>query len=259
MFGFESTRHLTNFLSTSTKIASFLVQASSSYFLNSEEIKKRLKGMALTQSYSRTVLKKMGFEVQVKGIKPDFENNNYFMVCNHMSYLDILVLSSVHPAMFVTSVEMENTMLLGELAKLGGSYFVERRNKAKLTAEIQDLANLLKKGINVFVFPEGTSTSGQEVLRFKRALFQSAVLAEKEVLPICLKYETIDGEKFSVSNADKVCWYGDMDFFPHMKGVMNLKKVEVSIEFLEPISTRDKTKEELAEITENLVRQAYFK
>lgn len=257
MFGFKNFRQFKNFFLTVIKIILFIAHATVVYLFSRGDISKRKRGMRLTQKYSKDILKQMSFEVIVKGKIPD-PKKNYFFVCNHMSYIDILVLSSIRSSMFVTSVEMQHTPLLGQLSKLGGSYFVERRNKIKLQKEIEDLSELLKNGLDVFVFPEGTSTNGQNLLPFKRALFQSAILANKEVLPICLLYETIDAVKFSPNNADKVCWYGDMDFLPHLMGLMDLKKVIVSVEYLEPITCDNKTKEELSQSTENIIRSTYL-
>jgi 1-acyl-sn-glycerol-3-phosphate acyltransferase len=100
-------------------------------------------------------------------------NKNYFIVSNHLSYIDILLISSVLPTSFVTSVEMKNTPFLGQIIQLAGCLFVERRNKKNIMNEIGDIENALNKGLNVTVFPEATSTNGEQVLKFKRSLFMN--------------------------------------------------------------------------------------
>ena len=129
------------------------------------------------------------------------------MVCNHMSYLDILFLSAGEPTVFVTSVEMKETPFLGACSELGGSYFVERRNRNQIPQEIRDLAQLMRDGFHVFVFPEATSTNGMGILPFKKSMFKAAVEAEMDVLPICLRYEEVNGEPFTFSNKEKICWF----------------------------------------------------
>ncbi len=74
------------------------------------------------------------------------------------SYLDVLIISSVFPASFITSVEIAKDFFLGTLARLGGSIFVERRRKIRLLKDIDAVSNVLSSNLNVVLFPEGTST-----------------------------------------------------------------------------------------------------
>jgi 1-acyl-sn-glycerol-3-phosphate acyltransferase len=196
--------------------------------LSTRNIWKKRKWRAQTIArWCRRTNRLLGIEVSVDR---DIDKNiNYLIVSNHMSYIDILVLSSVMPSNFVTSIEIRNTPVLGQLCELGGSLYVERRNKSNLEKEIEDLTNGLKEGLNIFIFPEGTSTNGEEILRFRRPLYNSAIFAHKPVLPVTLNYTKIDGEPFSKSNRDKVCWYGDMSFLPHLWELAGCKKVEAHI------------------------------
>lgn len=219
-------------------IMKFLAQ---SYYLKrtvKDPVVWRRRTIELVSDFCRKLLKEIKIEATYNFSDPDLfkEGKNYFMVCNHMSYMDILFLSAGEPAVFVTSVEMKNTPLLGELSDLGGSYFVERRDRSKVPGEIKDLGELLKQGFHVFVFPEGTSTNGQKILPFKRALFSAAIAAQKDVLPICLRIEEIDGEPFDQKNHDRICWYNDMAFLPHFTKIMSVKSMKVSVNYLKPIS-----------------------
>ena len=148
------------------------------------------------------------------------------------------MLSAGEPAVFVTSIEMKNTPFLGELASFGGSYFVERRDRNRVPGEVKDLAGILRQGFHVFVFPEATSTHGLHILPFKRALFTAAIEAERDVLPVCLRVEEIDDVPFHEHNHQRTSWYGEMDFFSHLVQFMAIKKLKVSVNYLEPISVR---------------------
>lgn len=210
----------------------------------------------------RRLLIYIRLEVSYKFSRPDLFANGkkYFMVCNHMSYLDILFLSAGEPAVFVTSVEMKETPFLGELSLLGGSYFVERRNRHKIPKEIQDLAQLMKEGFHIFVFPEATSTDGMNVLPFKKSMFKAAVAAGFDVLPVCLRYEEINGDLFSYKNKDQICWYGKMPFTPHFLRVMGLRSAKISVEYLDPISSREfPDRSLLADKAYEQITNAYFK
>ncbi len=201
----------------------------------------RRKAVLFVALQSRRLLRWIRFDIQYKQSRPDLFANGkkYFMVCNHMSYMDIVFLSAGEPTVFVTSVEMRETPFLGQCAEFGGSYFVERRDRKKIIHEVKDLADLMKNGFHVFVFPEATSNHGLSILPFKKSMFRAAVEAGADILPICLRYEEIDGEPFNESNHDRLCWYGKMSFLPHFLKMMKLRSVKASIEYLEPISSRE--------------------
>jgi len=160
-----------------------------------------------------------------------------FIVANHLSYLDVLVMNASLSACFVTSEEIKETPFLGQLCILGGCLFVERRSRSRLGIEISEIKEALISGSNVVVFPEATSTNATGVLRFKRPLFQAAIQAKSPIANYCIQYEKINGEPFQLKNRDQICWYGDMDFFPHFWKFLKLKKIEVRLEFIDVIET----------------------
>lgn len=222
----------------------------------------RLKFYTKTVSLkSRLTLKKLNFEVNVKGLNQQrMDAQNFLLVCNHMSYLDVLVMSSIVPSVFVTSVDMGESGFLGTLAELGGSIFVERRNRSQVERDLNNMTEVLKSGFNIVIYPEGTSTNGDTILPFKKSLLMSAVFAGKDILPVCIKYREINGKVFSPANRDHVCWYGDMDFMPHILNLFKTKKVVVDLEFLEPIQTNpDSTRDELASKAYEAITTAYQK
>ena len=174
-------------------------------------------------------LKVLRVEVERKGdVTANFRG--HFVVSNHLSYLDILILCAQFPTCFVTSVEMRDTPGIGFLTKLANCLFVERRNKERIHAEVQELTEALKNGVNVTVFPEATSTNGDQVLRFRRPLYRAAIDAQRPVLPICLNYLSIAGEALSRSNRDRVFWYDDMTFVDHLWGLAGTNPIRVSVD-----------------------------
>lgn len=189
------------------------------------------------------------------GVKPNYvghdidENQNFLMVGNHLSYLDVVLYASKYPCLFVTSVEVRDSFGLGHICKLAGCVFVERRSRKGLGSEVSEITEALKNGLNVIVFPEATSTNGESVLRFKRPLFQAAINSGKPVLPIVLNYKYINNQPVRLSNRDQICWYGDMDFIPHFWNFLNLSSVEADVKTLPPI-----TDTEILDITDLSVK-----
>lgn len=229
----------TNLVKVNYQISKYLMQAVGNTVVNrNDSVEQRKKALEITAHNSKGVLNKLGIQVKPHYSRDNLFEQNYFMVCNHMSYIDILVLSSIQPAVFVTSVEMEKTFFLGDMAKLGGSFFVDRVNRRKMKQEVQALVNLLDDKFNVFIFPEGTSTDGSKILPFKKSLFRVPHQTGFPILPICLKYKTIDGEPFSPQNCDRICWHGDMTFAPHFLQLMTLKELVAEVHYLDPLDSK---------------------
>ena len=148
-------------------------------------------------------------------------------VANHLSYLDILILSSLRPSLFVSSQEVRRDPLLGTLTRLGGSLFVERRSHSGLKAEIGALSRVLKEGAQVVLFPEATSGNGEAPLPFRSALLQAALDGEVPVQGTCLSYIWVDDHSFGPGVRDRVYYYGDHRFLPHLLGLLRVRRVDV--------------------------------
>lgn len=257
----KSAAKLVNGLTVGSLISAYAAQASIAKVLVRDEKKRRRIFIENISRYSHLSLKQMNISVETIGHDPKkFKNKNYLFISNHMSYLDILCLSSIHPAMFITSVDMGEAFFLGRMAELGGSLFVERRNRSKIERDIESIATALREGFDVVLYPEGTSSSGEKVLPFKKSLLMAAVKAQVDILPVVIKYAEINGERFSEKNRDKVCWYGDMDFGPHFLGVLGLESVKVVIEFLDPIKVSPEAdRQELASQAFSQISECYNK
>lgn len=222
--------------------------------------KTRLQYFNRTVStYTKKVLQTINCEISTPGFDPSlFEDENFLIISNHLSYLDILITSSVLPSCFVTSVDLGESKFLGTICELGGALFVERRHRGMIEQDTRNLAETLKDGFNLVLYPEGTSMNGEKVMPFKKSLLMSAVQAQKNILPICIKYLEIDGEPLSVENRDRVCWYGDLPFGGHAASLMKTKSLKVELQFLDVIKvTPESTRHELAEKAQAAITQAY--
>ncbi len=158
--------------------------------------------------YCRISLKVLRINVETNITAVDAKSS--LIVSNHLSYTDVLCLSSIYPTLYVTSHEVRETPGLGLICRLSGCLFTERRKSKRkadtIAREIKEIGDCLKAGLSVTIFPEGTTTNGQTMLPFKTPLLQSAIENKTPIFPLCLKYE----------RPDIVAWYGDMTFLPHM-------------------------------------------
>ncbi|NBQ52569.1 MAG: 1-acyl-sn-glycerol-3-phosphate acyltransferase [Proteobacteria bacterium] len=188
-------------------------------------------------------LKTLGVKVEkidvTGGIRSGMRGGEgHLIVANHLSYLDILVVASLRPMLFVTSNEIRDSGFLGYLAKAGGCHFVERRNRDQIQREVAEIAGSLSQGLSVVVFPEATSTNGAQVLPFKVALMDAAIVSGRPLLPLCLNYREIAGQPVGISNRDEICWYGDMTFLNHIINVARRGNIVVAVTKLHEVSVK---------------------
>lgn len=200
-------------------------------------------------------------KVKVTGNKEYLDGReNYFFVSNHLTYMDIFIFSSVVPACYVTSIEMKKTPLLGHAAQAAGSLYTERRNRDNIMKEIQMVTNGLKNNLNVFVFPEATSTNGEEVIMFRKSMFNAPIQAQTKILPFTINYRSLGGEELHLGNRDSIFWYGDMGFPGSFIDVLLHDYIEVDIHVHEPVMPdKDHCPMELANHVHSIVASKYVK
>jgi len=130
---------------------------------------------------------------------------------NHLSWIDIVAAIATWPCTFVAKREVRDWPVLGRLAAALGVVFVDRARKRDLLTAIPAIEHALGRGSLILLFPEGTTSDGQGILRFRTALFESAVRAGVPVFPVALS-GSVDCESadHDVGDRDNVlCWYGD--------------------------------------------------
>lgn len=137
-----------------------------------------------------------------------------FLVANHLSYLDILVLAAVAPCVFVAKREVRGWPLFGWFARTAGTVFVDRERRTDAGRTVAAMRALAGQGVTVVLFPEGTSSDGREVLPFKSALLQP-LTGEPGCAVAHLRYALSDGDA-----AAEVCYWRDMTLFPHLVNLL---------------------------------------
>jgi lyso-ornithine lipid O-acyltransferase len=186
--------------------------------------------------YHRMCCRILGFRVAVKG-KPCDDRPMLFVV-NHISYTDITILGSLIKGSFVAKAEVARWPLFGLLAKLQRTVFIERRARST-TMQRGEIVDRLAAGDGLILFPEGTSSDGSRVLRFKSALFSAAetCVGGRPVMvqPISLAYVRLNGVPMGRLYRPFFAWYGDMDMASHLWTQLGLGIATVSVEFHAPV------------------------
>lgn len=170
------------------------------------------------------------------------------LVCNHISWLDIIVLGAQGQFSFVSKHEVAEWPVVGYLAERAGTLFLRRGNRDSARDICNAMTQRLNRGEYMAFFPEGTSSTGSSVLRFHNRLFQVAIDAGVQVQATALAYR---GTAHTV-----VPFVGDDEFLPHLWQVLALPEIQVDLFFCEPISTEHQDRKALAEHTRAQITEA---
>src|SRR5215471_931639 len=165
------------------------------------------------------------------------------IVANHSSWLDISVITAVAPVVFVAKQEVAGWPVIGLLAKLQRTVFVDRTRRHKTPDVNAEIAQRLSAGDPVVLFGEGTSSDGNRVLAFRSALIGAArdALAEAEhtgrvwIQPLSIAYTRLHGLPLRRHDRPHVAWYGHMTLAPHFARIARHGGVEVSVTWGEPV------------------------
>lgn len=221
--------------------------------------KKLTLATRLSSLWCRMLLKALVVRVDTK-IHSSSPGKKYLIVANHLSYLDIFVISSVMPSVFVASVDgVKENLILGKITELSGGVFIERRRKWGILREIEEISGIMNMGFNVVLFPEGTTSNGAGLLPFKTPFFRAPQLSRVDVLPICIKYTKTNGEALSIENMFSVFFYGKITFFKHLFKLLSLKSINVELSLLRPIGTEEtECRKELADLAFKAINKEYI-
>jgi 1-acyl-sn-glycerol-3-phosphate acyltransferase len=241
-------------------VVSFLIISVIADILISNRRRKLLFFSKNASFYTRLLLGAFGVRVKYRNIDNLTRGDkNFLIVSNHLSYIDVFIIFSLVPSVFVANSELNDQFLLGSLTGYAGGIFVERRNRTKLSEEIDLISDLLDDGFNVVLFPEGTTSNGDGVLPFKNPFITAAMRSVVDIVPVCVKYRRIDGEDISSTNRDDVYYYGDATFFDHALRLISHKAVEAEMFELEKIEVKPgRTRKELSNLAYSIISSAYL-
>lgn len=214
--------------------------------------------------YHRQVCRLLGIRLHVEG--KIAENTPVLVVANHVSWLDIPVLSAVAPVSFVAKKEVGSWPFVSSLARLQRSVFVDRERRTAVGQTTTEIIERLKSGDAIVLFAEGTSSDGNRVLPFKSPLFAAvkptlanglAAAPDACVQTLAIAYTHLHGIPLGRSGRSLVGWYGDMEMAAHAWELLKAGPLDVKISIDPPVSLSDfADRKELARYTEDRIRQA---
>lgn len=192
--------------------------------------------------YHRILCALIGVRIRMVGERaPDFP---LLILSNHASWLDIVVITALTPAVFVAKKEVARWPVFGWLAKLQRTVFIDRERRHRTGAATQEIAERLLGGDAVVLFAEGTSSDGNHVLPFRSALIGAVHHAigsstrhdRVTVQPLSLAYTGLSGLPLGRADRNRIAWYGDLDLVPHLVRVCAAGAVDVVASWGEPVA-----------------------
>ena len=177
------------------------------------------------QHTSRQILSSLDIQYRVEG-QPVHRG---LVVANHLSYLDILIVSAAMPCFFVAKIEIGGWPLFGKLARIGGTIFVDRSSLASAQSVAAQMEERMKLDMPVLLFPEGTSTDGKQVLRFHSRLIDPATTTGQPITPASVRYVLGGGMK-----EIDLCWYDDEAFASHLWKTLGVVGFSGEVRFGQP-------------------------
>lgn len=180
------------------------------------------------QVWSRGMLACLGIRLEVQGDAT--LPGPLLLVANHISWLDITSLHAARFCRFVSKADVQAWPLIGALASGVGTLFIQRESRRDAMRVVHHMADSLRAGDVLAVFPEGTTGEGIELLPFHANLLQAAIAAGSPVQPVALQF--IDSHSGERSLAP--CYVGDDTLLGSVWRTVRARGITVRIVFGEP-------------------------
>jgi 1-acyl-sn-glycerol-3-phosphate acyltransferase len=180
------------------------------------------------QAWARGMLTKLGIELQLVGAPA--QSGPMLVVSNHVSWVDILALHAVCHCRFVSKADVARWPVLGTMASGAGTLYVRRESRRDAMRVLPRIAQALRDGDILAVFPEGTTGDGSVVLPFHSSLIQAAIAAEAPVQPVALSI--IDGRSGRPSRA--ASYMGEESLLGSLWRTLRARSLRVVVTFGAP-------------------------
>jgi len=177
------------------------------------------------RAWARAAARVMNLKISASGPIPEAP---FFLVSNHLSYVDVVVFASLVDCVFVAKSEVARWPVVGRLCRSVSTIFIDRARHSDVTRANRSIRQTMAKGDGVVLFAEGTSTDGGGVRPFKSSLLETAARAGFAVSYSAISYRTRGTDRPARL---AVCWWGDMTFLGHLFALLRLSEVRAAVSF----------------------------
>lgn len=193
-------------------------------------------GASACRLWCRTLCAVLSIRRDVDGPVPS--EGAFLVASNHVSYLDILVLGSLYPSLFLAKREIASWPVFGAMARGAGTLFVDRDQARDVLRAGREMSDRLEMGLPVTIFPEGRSSRGVEILPFQPSLLEPAARAGIPCWAASISYETPGSSR---APSRTICWYDSESLPTHFLRLVGLPRVKARVRFAEvPVTSKDR-------------------
>ena len=211
----------------------------------------RLQRHAQVQQWSAELLRRCGVSLQVCGqLATPANGAGLLLVANHISWLDIEALHAVCFCRFVAKSEVEQWPVVGTLANSAETIYLQRTSRRDTFRVLDGIAESLRSGDVVAVFPEGTTSDGRTLLPFYANLLQAPIDANAAVQPVALQFFDKAGR---ISLAP--CYIGDDTLLASIWRTLRTQGLVVRVTFGTAQLPDGRTRQQLAQAMHDAVGQ----
>lgn len=178
----------------------------------------------IVRTWARAVCSILGVRIHTTGSPP---RAPFFLVANHLTYMDILVLYTRVDGVFIAKRDMRHWPVLGPLANVFGTIWVRREVRRDAIRVLDLIDESIARGDGVILFAEGTTSAGNALLPMRAALFDWAAREQYPVHYAAIGYRADPGVPVHLV----VGWWGHMPFLSHVWDFGRLKTVEATLDF----------------------------
>lgn len=209
------------------------------------------------QRWYVNILKLFGFTLHIEGSMP--KKQGMLIITNHSSYMDILVIGSLFFVHFTPKSNIKTWPFISQMVGASQPIYINRNDRRAIATQNVKIANFIKSGKNVVLYPEGTTSTGIEVYPFKTGFFAFLEAPEHRsipVLPVTIVYKSANDIPLTKHTPSPIAWYGDESLLPHLWKLLKQTKAEVKVILHEPVTMENfNSRKELAQHCEEMIRK----
>jgi len=211
----------------------------------------RAEQFRVTRIWNKKLLNILNIGIQINGqLQHESGREGCMVVSNHVSWLDIIVLNAIHPLCFISKLEVRGWPVIGWLSRRSGTIFIERAMRRDAAMINLHVSTLLKQGVCIGLFPEGTTTDGKQVGHFHSALIQPAIDAGIRLCPVSLRYQDENGALSAAA-----AFIGETTLVQSIWNILRCSSLNVSVQFATALPTTSKNRRLLARTAQAAIAQ----
>jgi 1-acyl-sn-glycerol-3-phosphate acyltransferase len=188
------------------------------------------------QQWAERMLNLMDIRLTVHGTPP--AHGPVLVVCNHLSWLDILTIHAARHVRFVSKAGVRHWPVIGTLSTGAGTLYIERERRRDAVRVVHHMTEALRAGDVIAVFPEGTTSDGHGLLPFHANLLQAAISSGAPVQPAALRF----ADAASGQNSDAPRYVDDDNLLASLWNTLKAPPLLAIVHFgeLQPPAGRDR-------------------